>query len=92
MKRPSLEEIEAYRIEQGLDMDSRQFYDHYQSNGWYVGKTPMKDWKSAVRNWARMEQKYGTQKPEGQQDMAVSYDVNAFETIGLTVPKTGGGQ
>jgi len=25
--------------------------DHYQSNGWKVGKNSMKDWKAAVRKW-----------------------------------------
>lgn len=32
------------------------FYDYYESNGWRVGKTPMKDWQAAIRNWVRNEQ------------------------------------
>ena len=27
------------------------FINHYESNGWKVGKNPMKDWKAAVRTW-----------------------------------------
>jgi len=34
---------------------ARTFMDHYESNGWIVGKTPMKDWQSTVRNWMRKE-------------------------------------
>ena len=34
---------------------ARVFMDHYESNGWIVGKTPMKDWQSTVRNWMRKE-------------------------------------
>jgi hypothetical protein len=34
---------------------ARVFMDHYESNGWVVGKTPMKDWQSTVRNWMRKE-------------------------------------
>ena len=34
--------------------DAQAFYDHYESNGWKVGKNPMKNWKSAVNNWIRM--------------------------------------
>jgi hypothetical protein len=34
---------------------ARTFMDHYESNGWVVGKTPMKDWQSTVRNWMRKE-------------------------------------
>ena len=36
--------------------------DYYQSNGWRVGKQKMKDWKAAVRNWARREKEYTKQK------------------------------
>ena len=28
-----------------------QWFDHYQSNGWMVGKNKMKDWKAAIRYW-----------------------------------------
>ena len=30
-----------------------QFMDHYESNGWMVGKNKMKDWQAAVRTWER---------------------------------------
>jgi hypothetical protein len=30
---------------------SQRFVDYYESNGWKVGKNPMKDWKAAVRTW-----------------------------------------
>lgn len=32
---------------------AEQFYDYYESNGWFVGKKHMKNWKATVRNWAR---------------------------------------
>jgi len=35
----------------GFDAD--RFIDFYTSKGWVVGKTKMKDWKAAVRNWQR---------------------------------------
>lgn len=31
------------------------FIDHYESNGWKVGKTAMKDWRAAVRTWQRRQ-------------------------------------
>lgn len=31
------------------------FLDYYQSNGWKVGKNPMKDWKSAASGWKRRQ-------------------------------------
>ncbi len=30
-----------------------EFWDYYESNGWRVGRNPMKDWKAAARRWQR---------------------------------------
>jgi len=47
---------------------ARTFMDHYESNGWVVGKVPMKDWQSTVRNWMRREwDKIKNQKSYGKQ-------------------------
>ena len=55
-KKPSLEEIKAYAQEKGFGLfDVERFFDFYESKGWLVGKAKMKDWKAAVRNWARTD-------------------------------------
>jgi len=51
-KKPTIEEIKLYISEKGYFVDAERFTNHYDSNGWKVGKVPMKDWKAAVRNWA----------------------------------------
>ena len=34
--------------------ESEKFFDHFTANGWKVsGKTPMRDWNAAMRNWRR---------------------------------------
>lgn len=50
---PSLEEIQSYCLERGSQVDPQAFLDHYESNGWKVGKNPMKDWRAAIRTWER---------------------------------------
>ena len=50
---PTLEEVTAYCIERGNNVDAQHFIDYYTSNGWLVGKNKMKDWKAAVRTWER---------------------------------------
>ena len=50
---PSVEEVRAYCLERQNNVDPQHFIDHYQSNGWKVGKNPMKDWKASVRNWEK---------------------------------------
>ncbi len=53
---PSVEDVRVYCQESGHRIDAEMFIDHYTSNGWKVGgKSPMKDWKAAVRNWERRE-------------------------------------
>lgn len=51
--KPNLEEIKAYCNERRNNVDAERFFDYYESNGWKVGKNPMKDWKAAVRTWER---------------------------------------
>lgn len=48
---PTPDEVRAYGKEIGFDIDAERFCDFYAAKGWLVGKSPMKDWKAAVRNW-----------------------------------------
>ena len=48
---PSVEDVAAYCRERGNGIDPNSFVDFYQSKGWVVGKSPMKDWRAAVRQW-----------------------------------------
>ena len=50
---PTLDEVTAYCLERGNAVDPQRFVSFYESNGWKVGKNPMKDWKAAVRTWER---------------------------------------
>ena len=56
---PTLDEVKAYCAEKGYTLDADRFVDYYTSNGWRVGKNPMKDWKAAVRTWKGKEQTNG---------------------------------
>ena len=57
---PTVEEVQAYCNEMGYAVDPGKFVDYYTSNGWRVGKNPMRDWKAGVRSWNRKEQPSGT--------------------------------
>jgi hypothetical protein len=48
-------------------IEGEKFYNHFQSNGWLVGgKSKMKDWKAAARNWIINAEKFTnkTRHPE----------------------------
>lgn len=53
---PTVDEVRAFCMEKGYNVDPERFVDYYTSNGWRVGKNPMRDWKAAVRTWNRKEQ------------------------------------
>lgn len=57
-QKPTIEQIKAYCLEAGKNIDAEAFFDFYEAKGWVVGKAPMKDWKAAVRNWAKNESQF----------------------------------
>ena len=51
--KPTLEECKQYCLERNNGVDADKFFNYYESNGWRVGKNPMKDWKAAIRTWEK---------------------------------------
>lgn len=54
-QKPSLDDIRAYCISRGNNVDPEQFLNFYESKGWMVGKTPMRDWRAAIRTWEKRQ-------------------------------------
>jgi len=59
--KPTIEQLEAYMEERGMNNIANRFYDHYEANGWKIGKNSMKDWKASVRTWEPNHKKITTQ-------------------------------
>lgn len=51
--KPTVEEVRAYCEERNNGIDAEQFVSYYESNGWKVGRTSMKDWRACVRTWEK---------------------------------------
>ena len=81
---PTPEDVREYCRGKGLNVDADRFVDFYESKNWYVGKNKMKDWKAAVRNWARSQRQEstakGTEKPRNRFDnfQQREYDYDAL--------------
>lgn len=60
---PSAEQVLSYAKQNSIQIDAGAFVDFYASKGWKVGRSPMKDWRAAVRNWARRS---GSSQTEAQ--------------------------
>lgn len=52
---PTIGEATEYAQELGGKVDPLRFMDYYEANGWMMGRTPMKDWKAAMRRWNETE-------------------------------------
>lgn len=63
LARPTLEEVQAYCTENKSRVDPDAFFDHYESNGWMIGRVQCKDWRAALRNWEKNLGKFGGVKP-----------------------------
>lgn len=49
--------MKDYAWEKGYEIDANRFVDFYESKGWMVGQSKMKDWKAAVRNWSARDKR-----------------------------------
>lgn len=87
---PTLEAVEAYRELHGLAVAPVEFYNYYQSNGWRVGRKPMKDWGLAMRNWerrsARWDREFATRIEK--QIAAMGLDLSPMEIPTLEAVET----
>lgn len=64
---PQIEEIESFFLNQkSTKSEAQKFFNYFESNGWLVGgKTKMKNWNAAARNWILNSQKWSsTEAPQ----------------------------
>ena len=48
---PTEAEVAAYIQEKGWQVNAAHWHAYYTANGWKVGRSPMKDWRAAVKTW-----------------------------------------
>jgi hypothetical protein len=58
--KPPVDDVRKYMAELSMNDMSQRFVDYYESNGWKVGKNPMKDWRAAVRTWKQQSDNKST--------------------------------
>jgi len=60
VEKPTIQEVEIYFQQQNYpELEAQKFFNYFSSNGWLVGgKTKMKDWQAAARNWMLNTQKF----------------------------------
>jgi hypothetical protein len=74
---PSLKEVLDYFKEQEFEMqEAEPFFLYYQANGWHVGKSKMKNWQAAAKNWMLRSKKFQSEKTQ----RLVPHQLNAKQT------------
>jgi hypothetical protein len=65
--RPTKDDVQEFAHEESIGSFNApdDFIDHYESNGWKVGRNSMKNWKAAFRKWCKNE-KNGTYQQVNQ--------------------------
>lgn len=67
---PSVDEVDEYIREKGYHVAADAFCAFYDSNGWRVGRNPMKDWRRALVTWEKRRQ---VEQPKQEEPQGYRY-------------------
>ena len=80
-QKPSIEEIRQYCSSRNNSVDPEQFFNFYESKGWTIGKSPMKDWRAAVRTWEKREKEIPQRKREFRRESVLEHNFKVMDQM-----------
>ena len=80
-QKPSIDEIRQYCISRNNSVDPEQFFNFYESKGWTIGKSPMKDWRAAVRTWEKREKEVPQRKREFRRESVLEHNFKVMDQM-----------
>lgn len=83
--KPSLEELQNYIDENNYHFQADKFIAYYESKGWMIGNSPMKNWQAACRTWElkwKEQHPYFREKPENEIEESEVDDTDLNEILG----------
>ena len=80
-QKPTIEEIRQYCQEKGYNVDAEQFFNFYESKGWVVGKSPMKNWRAAVSTWNKREKEVPRRKRESRKESTFEHNLKVMDQM-----------
>ena len=89
---PHISEIKMYFAEKDAPSEeAEKFFNHYESNGWLVGgKSKMKNWQAAARNWLLNSKKFNVIASEAKQSAIQNSTKNLTTTKSTNLNATTG--
>lgn len=80
--KPSVSEVAEYCRERNNGIDPEEFWAFYESKGWMVGKSPMKDWKAAIITWEKSKKKETRQrKSQPRQESVFEHNIKVMDQM-----------
>ena len=80
-QKPSIDEIRQYCSSRNNSVDPEQFFNFYESKGWTIGKSPMKDWRAAVRTWEKREKEIPQRKREFRRESVLEHNFKVMDQM-----------
>jgi hypothetical protein len=83
VEKSKLEQVKEYfKFQNFTEFEAERFFNYYSSVGWLIGgKTKMKDWQAAARNWMLNTPKFSVNLPNPSTQKANpqprAYNLNA---------------
>lgn len=78
--KPSVPEVAEYCRSRNNGIDAEEFVAFYESKGWMVGKTKMKDWKSAVITWEKARNKQQAYRPQ-KKESVLEHNLKVYDEM-----------
>ena len=80
-QKPTIDEIRQYCISRNNSVDPEQFFNFYESKGWTIGKSHMKDWRAAVRTWEKREKEVPQRKREFRRESVLEHNFKVMDQM-----------
>ena len=77
-----MDEVAQFCRERGNAVDAEAFVAFYESNGWKVGRNPMRDWRQAVITWEkRQREERRTQRQERKEEGIFEHNLRVLDNL-----------
>jgi len=80
--KPSVDDVAQYCRDRNNTVDAEAFVAFYESNGWKVGRNPMRDWRQAVITWEkRQHEDRKAQRRERKEESVFEHNMRVLDNL-----------
>lgn len=79
--KPTLDQIQQHITEKAYNVDAEMFFAYYESNGWMVGKSHMKNWKMALLRWSKTSTSKPAPKASTKKESVFAHNLKVMDKM-----------